>query len=129
MIRIRKPTIIWLGVVFLVVLFFSVRTFYQKKDDLVIEQVGTENFDRSPKDAADSRLKIYGRENEELKERSLLLSPDGKKFAYFQHKFVTDISEIGDNDYVSLVVEEKEKGQGVVFTGNFRLSYFEWLDN
>ncbi len=124
----RKPIILGLAVVFFAVLFFSVRIFYQKKDDRVVEPVGTENFNGSPGDAAAARLKIYGRENEELKERSLLFSPDGKKSAYFQHKFITEISEIGDNDYVSLAVEEKEKRQ-VVFTGNFRLSYFEWLND
>lgn len=73
-------------------------------------------------------LKIYEKENADLKERSLEYSPSGNKVAYYQHKFVTDIKEIGDPDYKSLILEQNGKKE-IIFQGNFRLSTFEWLNN
>lgn len=123
----RKPVIIGLGVGFFAVLSLSVGTFYQKKNAWVAKQVETEGFDGSSEGAA-ARLKIYEQENKELRERTLSPSPDGGRLAYYQHKFISDLTEIEDEDYTSLVVKEKERKQ-IVFTGNFRLSYFEWLND
>lgn len=71
---------------------------------------------------------VHREENADLKTRSLEYSPDGKKVAYYQHKFVTDIKEIGDPDYKSLIIEQNGKKE-IIFQGNFRLSTFEWLNN
>lgn len=73
-------------------------------------------------------LKIYEEENAILKQRSLEYSPDGQKFAYYRHKYVDGIKEIGDPDYTSLVVEQDGKKR-VVFQTNFRASYFNWLND
>jgi Tol biopolymer transport system component len=74
----------------------------------------------------DTLLREYKRDNESLKQNTLKVSTTGKKRAYFQHKFTTDIKEIGDRDYTFLVVEQEGKREKV-FQGDFRLSYFEWL--
>lgn len=73
-------------------------------------------------------LKIYDEENIQLKEWSQKSSPNGKKVAYYQNKFVHDIKEIGDPDYTSLIVE-KNGNKETIFQGNFHLSHFEWLNN
>ena len=73
-------------------------------------------------------LKIYEEENAILKQRSLEYSPDGQKFAYYQHKFIDDIRETDDSDYTSLIVEQYDRRK-VVFQTNFGSSYFEWLNN
>ena len=73
-------------------------------------------------------LRLYEQRNQRLREFSTRNSPDGKKVAYYQNKFVDDIESIGDPDYASLLVEQN--GQtAVVFQDNFRLSSFEWLTN
>lgn len=73
-------------------------------------------------------LEIYEEENSDLKERSFAYSPDKKKIAYYQNKFVHDIKEIGDPDYTSLIVEQNGKKEAI-FQGNFHLSHFEWISN
>lgn len=77
----------------------------------------------------EDRVAIYKQENRALKERSLQLSPDGLKVAYFQQKFINSIKEISDPDYALLIVEQQDGQPEVVFKNNFRLSYFEWLNN
>lgn len=76
----------------------------------------------------EQRLKIHERENRELKERSRLVSPTGEKTAYFQHKLITDLSEIEDDDYTQLIIEENSRPE-TMFAGNFRVSFFEWLSD
>lgn len=71
---------------------------------------------------------LHEQKNKELKEWSIKYSPDGKKAAFYQNKFVTDIKNIGDPDYTSLIVEQGGRTD-IVFQGNFHLSHFEWLDN
>ena len=74
------------------------------------------------------RLQQHEQENRELKERSLLHSPNGLQIAYFEHKFIMDISEIGNDDYVRLnVIQGENKKQ--VFSGNYQLGFFEWLSD
>jgi len=73
-------------------------------------------------------LKIYEEENAQLKEWSQKSSPNGKKVAYYQNKFVTGIKEIGDPDYTSLIVEQNSRKE-IVFQGDFHLSHFEWLND
>lgn len=73
-------------------------------------------------------LEGYKLHNQELKKRSLEYSPNGKKVAYFHNKFIVDIKEIGDDDFASLIVESDGKTK-VLFQGNHRLGYFEWLNN
>lgn len=76
----------------------------------------------------DDLTREYKRDNENLKQSTLKFSPSGKKHAYFQHKFTTNIKEIGDEDYTSLIVNHKGREE-TVFQGSFRLSYFEWLND
>ncbi|PJC33261.1 hypothetical protein CO051_01755 [Candidatus Roizmanbacteria bacterium CG_4_9_14_0_2_um_filter_39_13] len=73
-------------------------------------------------------IKIHEKGNADLKERSLEHSPDNRKVAYYQNKFVMDIKTIGDRDYTSLIVEQNDKKE-TIFQGNFHLSYFEWMNN
>lgn len=128
-----RPFIVGSAAGFFAVVFFTRGTFYQKESDRVAGPVKTEyretgNFDVSSEGATAARLKSYEQENQELRERTLLLSPGGRRRAYYQHKFISDLTEIGNNDYTSLVVEEKGKTQ-TVFTGDHRLAFFEWLDD
>jgi hypothetical protein len=58
---------------------------------------------------------IHEQDNENLKERSLKLSPDGTKKAYFQEKFISDIKDIGNTDYISLIVEKKNGDNEIYF--------------
>jgi len=72
---------------------------------------------------------LYKGKNEELKELTLKVSPDQKKQAYFQRKFSKDnVTEIDDHDYISVILDQGNKKE-VIFKGNFRLSYLEWLNN
>ncbi len=73
-------------------------------------------------------VKIYEEENTILKQRSLEYSPDGKKFAYYQHKFIEANNETNDSDYTLLIIEQDGK-EKVVFQTNFGSTYFEWLNN
>ncbi len=73
-------------------------------------------------------LKIYEEENAILKQRSLEYSPDGQKFTYYQHKFISDLKKTGDSDYTSLIVEQDGKKK-VVFQTTFGPTYFDWLNN
>lgn len=70
----------------------------------------------------------YKRDNQSLKESTLKRSPSGKKTAFFQHKFVTDLTEINDWDYTYLVAIHEGREEPV-FKSDFRLSSFEWLDD
>lgn len=76
----------------------------------------------------DALLLEHKRDNEGLAQSTTKLSPSGKKTAYFQHKFITNIKEIGDGDYTSLVVEH-EGTKETVFQNDFRLGSFEWLND
>lgn len=76
----------------------------------------------------DALLREYKRDSENVKESTLKFSPSRKKFAYLTHKFVTNIKEVGDKDYTSLVVNYGDKEE-TVFQDNFHLSYFEWLSD
>jgi hypothetical protein len=71
---------------------------------------------------------IHEQNNLEFRENSGVISPDGKKIAYFQDKFIRDNSQLGDKDYRSLIIESGSK-KNVVFQGNFRLSTITWLSN
>ena len=73
-------------------------------------------------------LENYRQRNEDLKERSLEISPNKRKSAYFQNKFTEDSKNIGDSDYVSVIVEQEEK-QETVFQEDYHLSSLEWLDD
>lgn len=74
------------------------------------------------------RLRQYEQENKELKERSLLYSPSGLQIAYIEHKFIMNISEIDNNDYVHLIVAQGENKRQV-FSGNYQIGFFEWLSD
>ncbi len=76
----------------------------------------------------DELLREYERDNKILKVSTFKFSPDRKRAAYFQNKLTTDIKEIGDRDYTSLVIDQEGKTE-TVFQSDFRLSYFEWLDD
>lgn len=85
--------------------------------------------DEIPPQTLEKARAMHQENNKELKERSLKFSPDGAKKAYFQNKLVLDIGDIGNSDYVSLIVE-KENGQSTtIFQDNFHLGQFEWLNN
>jgi len=73
--------------------------------------------------------KIFEQKNEDLKKRSIVISPNKIRTAYFQEKFTTDnVTNIGDFDYISVVIEDGNKTQ-VVFQNDFRLSNLEWLND
>jgi len=76
----------------------------------------------------DELLRELELDNRILKESTYKLSPDRKKAAYFQNKLTTDIKEIGDRDYTSLIIDQNGQAE-TVFQGDFRLSYFEWLND
>ena len=72
---------------------------------------------------------LHRKENEELKELTLKISPNQKKQAYFQKKFTEDnVTDIGDEDYISVILDQESKKE-VLFQGNFRMSYLEWLND
>ena len=72
---------------------------------------------------------LHRKENEELKELTLKISPNQKKQAYFQKKFTEDnVTDISDEDYISVILDQESKKE-VLFQGNFRLSYLEWLND
>lgn len=75
-----------------------------------------------------NQLAIHNKENADLKQRTLRMSPDGKRTAFYQNKFVTDMSQLGDRDYTSLIVTSGDTSD-VIFQGTFKLSGFEWLTN
>ena len=65
--------------------------------------------------------------NQDLKELSQKSSPSGKKLAYFQAKYTKDeVSQIGDKDYMAVMVEDGAN-KTAVFKGDFHLSSLEWL--
>ena len=85
--------------------------------------------DEIPPQALEKAQAMHQENNKELKERSLKFSPDGTKRAYFQNKFVFDISDIGNSDYVSLMVNNENGQSATVFQDNFHVLHFEWLNN
>ena len=76
----------------------------------------------------DDLIEEYERDNKVLKENTFKFSLDRKKAAYFQNKLTTDIKEISDRDYTSLVIDQNGQIE-TVFQSDFRLSYFEWLND
>lgn len=78
--------------------------------------------------SADDLVREYKRDNESLRESTFKFSPDGKKAAYFQHKFTNSVEGIGDFDYTSLVIDKSGRIE-TLFQSDFRLSYFEWLND
>jgi hypothetical protein len=72
---------------------------------------------------------LHSEKNGELKKLTLKFSPDQKKQAYFQRKFSKDnVIDIGDQDYISVILDQGNKKE-ILFQGNFKLSYLEWLNN
>lgn len=69
----------------------------------------------------------YERDNESLKESTRQPSPDGKSYAYLQHKFIKDIKEMGDGDY-TYVEAYYDWQEQPVFKSDFRVSSFEWVN-
>ena len=96
----------------------------------VIGQLRTNFSENYQSERVESSVQLLHREkNEELKELTLKASPDQKKRAYFQRKFSKDnVSEIGNYDYISVILDQGNKKE-VLFQGNFRLSYLEWLND
>lgn len=73
-------------------------------------------------------LREYKMDNESLRTSTLKYSPSGKYYAFFQHKFVKDVKEIGDEDYAYIVAYLGVREEPV-FKSDFRLSSFEWLSD
>lgn len=122
-------SIIGIVICFVLLVSWKENTFEVSRNQEISTSDINKIVDPSPRlEVKDNPLKIYEKENADLKERSLEHSPNGKKVAYYQHKFVTDIKEIGDPDYKSLIIEQNGKKE-VIFQGNFRLSNFEWINN
>jgi len=126
--EIRKFIVLGLGAVFFAVLLFPVGIYRQEEDKRALKYKEDENFGGNLKVVAKAPLEIYEQENRELKDRTLLPSPNGRKLAFYHHKFISDLTEIDDKDYTSLVIEEKGKRR-TVFAGDHTLSFFEWLDD
>lgn len=95
--------------------------------EIKMQKVASVSTSDTVKTLAD-QLAIHNKENADLKQRTLRMSPDGKKTAYYQYKFVTDMSQLGDRDYTSLIVTSGDTSD-VIFQGTFKLSGFEWLTN
>lgn len=73
------------------------------------------------------RKAVFGQKNQDLKELSQKSSPSEKKLAYFQAKYTKDdINQIGDKDYMSVMVADGAN-KTTVFKGDFHLSSLEWL--
>jgi len=97
---------------------------------LMISQLGI-NFSKKFKNELkeEQAQLLHRKENEELKELTLKISPNQKKQAYFQKKFTEDnVTDISDEDYISVILDQESKKE-VLFQGNFRLSYLEWLND
>lgn len=108
-----------------------------------IEMSGNIQLETTVSDNVNKQLQVLGettvrsteelheqheQKNKDLKERSLELSPNKSKKAYFQNKFTEDMSGLGDSDYVSVIVE-KEGQQTTVFQEDYHMSNLEWLDD
>jgi len=78
--------------------------------------------------SAEELQEKHDQENKDLKERSLEFSPNKSKIAYFQNKFTDDLKNLGDSDYVSVVIEENGQ-QKTVFQENYHVSNLEWLND
>ena len=73
------------------------------------------------------RKELFKQRNQSLKELSQKSSPGGKKLACFQAKYTKDeISQIGDKDYMSVMVKDGVNKTSV-FKSDFHLSNLEWL--
>lgn len=103
--------------------------FYADFPDVLKKELKKNIPDKIPPQALEKAQAMHQENNKELKKRSLKFSPDGTKRAYFQNKFVFDISDIGNSDYVSLIVEKENEQSDTVFQDNFHLGRFEWLNN
>lgn len=125
---IGKFVILGASVVILTILLFWTAPPNKEVDGRLVKRGEGRNFNGNIIASDELRLKIHERENEELKGRSFLSSPSGKRVAYFRQKFVSNVSEIGEDDYTSLVIEEEGKKR-TVFSGDHHLSFFEWLDD
>jgi len=102
--------------------------FLTRQEKIRVEGPRKRDMDASSTPTLEQHLKMHERENRDLKERSWSVSPSGKKTGHFQHKLITDLSEIENDDYKQLVVEENSRPE-TVFAGNFRVSSFEWLSD
>lgn len=76
----------------------------------------------------DELIREYKRDNESLKESTRQPSPDGKSYAYLQHKFIKDLKEMNDGDYTYVNVYY-DWGDQPVFKSDFRVSSFEWVND
>lgn len=92
---------------------------------IIISVVSLES--RTTSQLETKRKALFEQKNQDLKELSQKSSPSGKKLAYFQAKSTeNDISQIGDKDYMSIMVEDGAN-ETAVFKGDFHLSSLEWL--
>ena len=72
---------------------------------------------------------LHDKKNQDLKELTLKASPNQEKQAYFQRKLSKDnVTNIDDQDYISVILDQGNKRE-VLFQGNFKLSYLEWLND
>lgn len=124
----RKKLSAWILLLLIIGVFISILSFKKiRYSNISVNQKSIELIKENEPVWEDERT-IYDRENQDLKNRSSEVSPDGKKTAYFQHKFVTNIESIGDPDYTSLILEQGKKTD-ILFQSNFHISHFEWLNN
>ncbi|OGI28996.1 MAG: hypothetical protein A2288_01095 [Candidatus Moranbacteria bacterium RIFOXYA12_FULL_44_15] len=103
--------------------------FYVDLPDLFKKELNKNIPDEIQPETLEKAQEIHKENNEDLKERSLKASPDGKKKAYFENKLVLDIRDIGNSDYASLIVEKENGEKEAVFQDNFHVGWFEWLNN
>lgn len=97
---------------------------------LMLSQLGINSSKKIKNELREEPAQLFhNRENEELKELTLKISPNQKKQAYFQKKLTEDnVTNIDDEDYISVILDQGNKKE-VLFQGNFRLSYLEWLND
>lgn len=123
--RIKNGKIIANIITFVFLVFFiSLTTF-------TISQFGINFLEKFQNESGKQSAQLLrnDKNNEELKELTIKVSPNQKKQAYFQRKFSEDnITNIDDQDYMSVILNQ-ENGKEVLFHGNFKLSYLEWLND
>lgn len=112
------------------IITFSFVVFFISLTTLTISQFGINFLENFQNKSGEQSAQLFRNEkNEELKELTLKVSPNQKKQAYFQRKFSEDdITNIDDQDYISVILDQGN-GKEVLFQGNFRLSYLEWLND
>lgn len=127
MIRIRRlifPSLSLLAIALSIATYWSVKNYITG-----IENLNELNTSRGKKNIDyDELVRIYEKENQLLRERTLKVSPSGKRSAYFKQRLIIDSEDKWDQDHTSVIIESEDTKE-TVFQGDERLSFLEWLND